>query len=201
MVEGFMNTPLRLSFTFGGLLFPETVAIAKRYQELPDWAALKAEADAGSLLRKTRGTTRDRYFREIRERLKSAWPFELELIARDGPGARYADFALCCRFYPLVGDFVREVLRDKAALKDERLDLSDYYHFLERKALVHPELLGISETTRTKLRSVTFRMLAEGMLMEKGKERRIKAPAIPKELAERYAERGDTRALEHLLAR
>ena len=194
-----MNTPYRLSFTFGGLLFPETVAIARRYSELPDWSILKAEADEGVLLRKTRGTTRSRYFREIRERLKGAWPFELELIAREGPGARYAAFALCARFYPLVGDFVREVLRDKIALKDDRLNYSDYYHFLERAAILHPELAELSETTRAKLRQVTFRMLAEGLLLEKGKEPGIRIPLLPADLVKHYKDQNDRLALEHLL--
>ncbi|MDP3178631.1 MAG: DUF1819 family protein, partial [Spirochaetaceae bacterium] len=147
-----MSETYRLSFSFGGLLFPESVAIAQRDRELPDWEALKAETKQGELLRKTRSSSRYRYFREIRDRINQAWPFELELIATEGIGARYAAFAMCCRYYRLVGDFVHEVVRDKVAMHEERLTLSDYYHFLEKKVPLHPELSTLSETTRAKLR-------------------------------------------------
>ena len=196
-----MNETYRLSFTFGGLLFPETVEIVRRYRELPDWNALKTEAVQGELIRKTRSSSRNRYFREIRDRLKQAWPFEIELIANDGPYARCASFALCCRYYRLIGDFVRDVLRDKVAMHEERLDFSDYYHFLEAKVPLHPELSALSETTRAKLRQVTFRMLTEGLLLEKGREHRIKIPPVPKELVRHYREQGDSMALDHLLYR
>jgi hypothetical protein len=67
------------------------------------------------------------------------------------------------------------------------------------KAQIHPELSTLSETTRAKLRQVTFRMLAEGMLLEKGREHLIKSPALPEELIRNYQEQGDSMALEHLL--
>ncbi|MCX7023418.1 MAG: DUF1819 family protein [Spirochaetes bacterium] len=196
-----MNEPYRLSFTFGGLLFPESVIIAQRYQALPDWDALKAEAKHGELLRKTRSSSRYRYFREIRDRFSQAWPFELELIAAEGNGARHAAFAICCRYYLLLGDFVHEVVRDKLAMREDHLGLSDYYHFLEEKAPFHPELSTLSEITLTKLRQVTFRMLTEGMLLENGREHRIKNPSVPESLVRKYREQGDTMALEHLLYR
>ena len=196
-----MSETYRLSFTFGGLLFPETVEIARRYQELPDWDAIKAEARQGELLRKTRSSSRDRYFREIRDRLCQAWPFEIELVAAEGNGARHAAFAICCRYYLLVGDFVHEVLRDKLAMHEDHLGFSDYYHFLEGKAPFHPELSTLSETTRSKLRQVTFRMLTEGMLLEKGREHRIRIPSVPDDLVHNYRELGDAMALEHLLHR
>jgi hypothetical protein len=196
-----MSETYRLSFTFGGLLFPESVVIAQRYRELSDWEALKAETKQGVLLRKTRSSSRYRYFREIKDRLNQAWPFELELIATEGTGSRYAAFAMCCRYYRLVGDFVHEVVRDKVAMHEDCLSLSDYYHFLEMKAPLHPELARLSETTRAKLRQVTFRMLTEGMLLEKAKEPRIRIPAVPEELVRQYHEQGDSMALEHLLYR
>lgn len=175
--------------------------IARRHQELPDWEALKAETKQGELLRKTRSSSRYRYFREIRDRFRGAWPFELEFIASERNGARHAAFAICCRYYLLVGDFAHEVLRDKIAMHEDHLSLSDYYHFLERKAPFHPELSRLSETTRSKLRQVTFRMLTEGMLLEKGREHRIRSPSVPEDLARNYREQGDTMALEHLLYR
>lgn len=194
-----MSETYRLSFTFGGLLFPETVVIAGRFREVPDWDVLKKEAKQGELLRKSRETSRYRYFREIRDRLSHAWPFELDLLATEGPGARYAAFAICGRHYRLVGDFVREVIRDKVAMGDDRVGFSDYYHFLEQKYPLHPELAELSETTRAKLRQVTFRMLTEGLLLEKGREHLLRVPELPDSLIQLYRIQGDYLALEHLL--
>lgn len=194
-----MSEPYRLSFTFGGLLFPETVVIAQRYRELPDWEALKAEATRGELLRKTRASSRYRYFREIRDRFTTAWPFEMELLAAEGLGARLAAFVICCRYYQVLGDFVREVVRDKVAMQEPNLAFSDYYHFLEGKRYLHPELTALSESTQAKLRQVMFRMLAEGTILEKGREHRIKVPTLPGSLVHRYEEHQDRHALDCLL--
>lgn len=64
-------------------------------------------------------------------------------------------------------------------MQERTLSFSDYYHFLEEKRYLHPELSAVSETTQAKLRQVTFRMLAEGTILEKGREHRIKVPVIP----------------------
>ena len=73
-----MNTrKYRLSFTFGGLLIPETQIVADAYVRLGDWEDVRKEVLAGSLLRKTRQESSRRYFREIRDRLKSAHQWEL----------------------------------------------------------------------------------------------------------------------------
>jgi hypothetical protein len=194
-----MSETYQLSFTFGGLLYPETAIIARRYREFPDWDALKMEASKGALLRKARESSRNRYFREIKARLCQAWPFEIDLLATEAPSARYAAFALCARYYQMVGDFVREIIREKVAMREDTLGFSDYYHFLESKKHIHPELDELSETTRAKLRQVTFRMLSEGLILEKGKEHRILVPELSDTLIRQYRGQGDYVALEHLL--
>ena len=196
-----MSEPYRLSFTFGGLLFPESVVIAQRYRAIPDWEALKAEAIRGELLRKTRASSRYRYFREIRDRFTAAWPFEIECIASEDIGARLAAFVISCRYYQVLGDFVREVVRDKIDMQERALSLSDYYHFQKEKRYLHPELTALSESTQAKLRQVTFRMLAEGTILEKGREHKIIVPILPESLVSQYEEHQDRLALDCLLYR
>jgi len=196
-----MENKYRLSFTSGALLLPETVTIAKRYLELHDWDALQSETLEGLLLRKTRASSRVRYFREIRARLMQAHPFELEYVAEDTNESCFVVFVICTRYYRLVGDFVRETLRDKIVMRDEALVFSDYFHFIEEKMKVHPELLELSETTRIKLRQVTFRMLNEGGLLQKGKNPRVTVPLLSEALVQKYLENNDVLALEHLLYR
>lgn len=194
-----MEDVYRLSFTFGGLLYPETVAILRRYEVVSDWNRLRSEAIHGTLLSKTRISSRYRYFREIRARMATAWPFELSLLASEAPGARLSAFVICCRYYRMLSDFVQEVVQDKVDMQEHNIELSDYYHFLERKRLQHPELLKLSESTQTKLRQVLFRMLEEGTLLDRGREHRIRIPSVPEALTQQYRKFKDTEALRYLI--
>jgi len=52
-----MQQAYKLSFVAGGLLLPETAAIASRYLEQPDWEAIRREVETGQLLRTTRSSS------------------------------------------------------------------------------------------------------------------------------------------------
>lgn len=188
----------RLSFTFGGLLLPETKTLARSYKELGDWALLRGEVLSGSILRKTRESSRYRYFREIRLRLEQAWPFEIDAIASEAEECRFIIFAICSRYYRLIGDFLSEVLADKIAMKQPKLGLDDYYHFIESKRSIHPELVSLSPTTEKKIRQVVFRMLIEGGFLCSDTWELI-TPSIPDRLIRQYKETDDYESLHNLL--
>jgi hypothetical protein len=61
-----MDKAYKLSFVAGGLLLPETAAIASRFLVQPDWEMIRKEVVTGKLLRTTRESSRARYFLEIR---------------------------------------------------------------------------------------------------------------------------------------
>lgn len=189
-----------LSFTAGGLLYRETVELAAGIlsQQKPDWEAIRAQVLSGALLHATRASSRLRYFHEIRQRFKSAHEFELAWIASEQEGARLAIFALCCRHYRFLGDFMEQIVLPKIVLGDTILTHADFYSFFESSAETHPQLRAITESSRRKVQSVTFRMLAESGLMD-SRTKTISEPMVPQDLAKHYRQAGDYPALRHLL--
>jgi len=194
-----MQKAYKLSFVAGGLLLRETVAIASRYLEQPDWDMIRKEVDAGQLLRTTRASSRTRYFQEIRRRFRVAAPFELAFLAGDVASSRLANFAICCRYYQFLGDFMVDVVRDKLRLGDRTLGNIDFYSFFEKQVSERPELAKLSTQTRTKIKTVLFRMLTEAEILDQG-TKILTAPRLPNEIVNAYQHAGDSDALVHLLA-
>ncbi len=194
-----MDKAYKLSFVAGGLLLPETAAIASRFLVQPDWEMIRKEVVTGKLLRTTRESSRARYFLEIRRRLKVAHPFELNILAGEPQNSRLANFAICCRYYQFLGDFMVDVVRDKLRLGDTSLGKVDFYSFFERQILERPELEKLSDSTRNKVRTVLFRMLVEAGIYDNATNT-LSAPPLPKDLMHVYQHAGDSDALVHLLA-
>ena len=194
-----MQKTYKLSFVAGGLLLPETAAIAGRYLEQPDWDVIRQGVEAGQLLRTTRASSRSRYFQEIRRRFRVAAPFEIPFLASETEFSRLANFAICCRYYQFLGDFMNEVVRDKLRLGDRTLGNVDFYSFFERPILESPELEKLSDSTRVKVKTVLFRMLSEAGIFDPD-TKTIAAPVLPKDLINAYQHAGDSDALVHLLA-
>lgn len=195
-----MEKPYKLSFTAGGLLYQQTIEIATRYlsEQKPDWEAIRTQVLSGTLLHTTRASSRTRYYLEIRRRFQSAHEFEIEWIANEKEGARLALFALCCRYYDFLGDFIQETIRHKLAIGDTILTVSDFYSFFEKKAETHAKLRTITESSRRKVQTVLFRMLAEAGIADL-QTHRFSVPVVPQALVEHYRKAGDYSALMHLL--
>ncbi len=151
----------KLSFTFGGLLLPETRIIAREYWAVRDWNRVKKDVLDKNLLQKTRKASRYRYFREIRDRINNAYSWELNILAneKDESIYRLVNLVIVSRYYKFVRDFVIEVIRYKVIGNDLIIMDYDYPTFFERKVVEHPELLEISESTKSKIQQVVFRAL------------------------------------------
>ena len=190
--------PYRLSFTFGGLLIPETQVISDAYIRLGDWDAVRDEVVVQNLLRKTRQESARRYVREIRERLKAAYDWELPIVAghEGGPDeCRLVILAIAARYYHLVWEFLTEVIRHKLIGGDYRVLGFEFESFWERKAEGAPEMLDITDTSRRKLVQVAYRMLQEAGYLPGGREGAIVPPTVPYGLQTRYAADGDQETL------
>ena len=184
----------RLSFTFGGLLIPETRIIADSFLRLGDWEAVRDEVVGQNLLKKPRQESARRYIREIRERLKGAYDWEVPIIAgRDGgpDEARLVLLAVTVRYYCLVWEFLVEVIRYKITGGDFKLLGFEIESFWERKAESASEMREITETSRKKLAQVVYRMLQEAGYLPGGRDGAIMAPNVPYGLTTRYAAERD----------
>ncbi|MFH1313008.1 MAG: BrxA family protein, partial [Candidatus Eisenbacteria bacterium] len=143
-----------------------------------------------NLLKKPRQASAQRYIREIRERLKGTYDWEVPIIAgHDGftDEARLVLLAATVRYYRLVWEFIVEVIRYKITGGDFKLLGFEFESFWERKAKGAAEMREITEKSRKKLVQVLYRMLQEAGYLPSGRDGVIVAPTVPYGLTTRYA--------------
>lgn len=151
-----------MSFTAGALLHRESLKVARLYDEVGDWQVTKVRVMDDNLLQmRTSGAAR-RIFWEIASRLKNLTPTELALLRTGAPQEqRHMLWLAICKRYRFIYDFAVEVVREKFIRLDFDLFYDDYDVFFNHKAEWHPEVEGIAESTRKKLRQVLFKMMRE----------------------------------------
>ena len=197
------TAPYRLSFTFGGLLVIETMAVLHAYAESEDWNVVRQILVEKGGLGKTRKTAAFRYFREIRDRLQVARDWEREMLISGPEGDRPAVLlAIVARYYRVIGDYLGQVVRDRLEHGPDALESYLFTGFLERQADQHPQVVQLSATTVDKLRSVCMRMLREaGVAIGRREPYAIAAPRLSDGARERYCTMGTSEDLAHLLFR
>jgi len=190
----------RLSFTFGGLLIPETRSIAASWQETGDWTEIHRRCAQENLLGKTRFSAAYRYFGEIKARLGEAYPWEIEAVASEALDTRAILLALVSRYYRLIGDFLNEVVRERVSVGLHEIESFHFRSFVTDRTPVHPELAEVAASTADKLNSVAIRMLREGGIIPAGAGPwRVSRPELLPETRERYCIAGTEEDLRHLL--
>lgn len=155
-----------MSFTTGGLLYNESVKIAELYLELKDWNIVRTEVISKNLLQARRQNTSRRVCSEIISRLKKLTISELELLINSSfKEQNYILWIAVCRRYKFIGDFGREVLRERYLSMQTEIHYEDYEYYFSKKSELHPELDDLSPATRYKLRQIVFKMLKEAEIL------------------------------------
>lgn len=70
-------------------------------------------------------------------------------------------FYAACRYYPIIADFMLEVVLNKWYNMDYELLTDDFQYFLYQKMDSHPELEDISDGTKYKCSQVVLKMLKD----------------------------------------
>ncbi|WP_167883593.1 DUF1819 family protein [Leptospira ognonensis] len=160
----------KLSFSVNRVFLNESVSIANLYLKLKDWEEVALEVSKQNLLQTRMQSSSKRLSREILGRLITFDMTELEFLAEASSiDQKYLLWIAICRRYSLIGEFSTEVLREKFLALNLRLTYADFDAFVFAKAVFHPELDFLQETTRKKIRQVLFSLMREvGLLTEKG---------------------------------
>ena len=161
----------RLSFTAGGLLLAESLALAARFLEIGDWNSVQVWAVETNLLQARTLSSAKRICSELITRLSRLSNTELQrLVASHSDERRVWLWIAICRAYALIREFAVEVVHERylAGTRDP-LTLADYQEFLERKMVAGDELAKASSATRAKIRQKTFQLLQEVGLISKEK--------------------------------
>lgn len=155
-----------LSFTSGALLTREAVIAAPLFLEARDWNAVRNRLRAENLLQARTASSGFRLAREVAQRLAVLTDAELHLLQDASPSERgHLMWIAACRRYAFIGDFAEEVVRERFLLLTPTLGYDDFDSFVRGKALWHPELAEVKDSTLQKLRSTVFRMLTEAGLL------------------------------------
>jgi hypothetical protein len=158
-----------LSFTSGALLTREAVIAVPLYLDVRDWSIVRDQLRAENLLQARTASSGFRLAREVAQRLAVLTDAELELLRDASPSERdHLMWVAACRRYAVIGDFAEEVLRERFLLLTPSLSYEDFDSFVRRKALWHPELAEVKDSTLRKLRSTVFKMLTEAGLLVGG---------------------------------
>lgn len=158
-----------LSFTSGALLIREALVAAPVFLEIGDWAATQTRLREENLLQARTPASALRLAREVTQRLSVFNKAELELLCEaTASEVRHLMWVAACRRYAFIGDFAEEVLRERFLLLTSSLGHEEFDSFLRSKALWHPELEELQESTLKKLRATLFRMMHEADLVVAG---------------------------------
>lgn len=159
-----------LSFTSGALLTREALVALPLYHRTRDWAAVRKLIGKDNLLQARTVSSGFRLAREVAQRLAALSDEELNLLADASATERgYLMWAAACRRYAFIGEFADEVVSERFLLLTPTLTHAEFDAFVRGKALWHPEMEELKESTLKKLRAVVFRMLTEaGLLTDKG---------------------------------
>lgn len=155
-----------LSFTSGALLSREAGIAAPLYLECHDWGTVRVRLAEENLFQARTASSGARLAREVVQRLMVFTDDELALLVEASRGERILlMWVAACRRYAFIGEFAEEVVRERYLLLTPTLGYAEFNNFVSGKALWHPELAELKESTLKKLRSTVFRMLTEADLL------------------------------------
>jgi hypothetical protein len=160
----------RFSFTAGALLHEEMVLAANELiNEHFELERLSAE-----VLKKDRSKTNKREFAEVALRLKTLDKKEVEFLAKGSLAvSKQVALLACIRAYDFIRDFFDHVILEKVTLFDFSLTERDYISFVRSKEMDHPELEGLADSTKYKVKQVLFKMLVQAELIDSIKSKQI----------------------------
>ena len=144
----------------------ESTALAAVYLQQADWTAAKAVVLDHNLFQTRTESTARRKLRELIPRLSTLTHEQLQLIVSGSISEQRALLWLSvCKRNPILKDFATMVVREKYLTLDLRIRTTDFDRFLDSQSVWHAELEKLTANTRTKLATVTMRMLREAELV------------------------------------
>ncbi len=151
----------------GSLLVKESRKVADLLIQGYRDKALIEEILQDNILQKRSLVTARRQTRLIRDRLL---PFDQDfwLMVRDATHEQTTQVLLCAaiKHSRLLGDFIRQVIHTQITIYKTSVSTRDWDQFFEQCELAQPSLAAWSASTRTKIRQVIFRMLAEAKIID-----------------------------------
>ena len=164
---GVLEVRYKADITAGALKLPESRLIADLLLRQVDAEGWKDAIVTKNVLQARNPATARRLTTLIRRRLETMGP-ELWKLVRDGNGtvAAHAVLAAAVKHSPLLGDFLHIVVAEQYRLFSPALSRKLFADYLEGCRERDPDMPQWNETTRRRLRSSVFQMLAQAGYIE-----------------------------------
>jgi len=187
----------KADITAGSLKVPESRVIADLLLKGVDERGWKEAIQKDNVLQVKNPATAVRIGRLIRKRLELMGP-ELWRLVRDGIGtvATHAVLAAAVKHSPLLGDFLNLVIREQYRLFSTALSNKLWNDYLNECRARDPDMPVWNESTRKRLRSSVFQMLAQAGYIENTRSKKLQTVHIALQVLQ-YLEKYD----EHYVLR
>lgn len=164
----------------GSLMLPESRRVAAFMLTCPDEAAWrKAFSLEENLLQKNKPATARRMARLIRNRLEGVDERTLQLVAKGEREVAIQVLLACAiKHSRLLGDFIRDVYRDRLRRMEIALDPRGWDNFLQECEHRDQTVSGWSQSTRKKIFQVVVRILAEAGYLDSTRRMRLTVPML-----------------------
>lgn len=167
-----MSKTYSLSMSGSSARMQESLIAAREFLELGDWQATRAKLVDENLFQLNAVSSRKRVVAEIVKRLRMLTDRELEFFVSSYGDDRCAIlWVAICRTYQFVYDLSEEVIVERFNRTIPDFTQESYDVFFDEQAEIHPELEGMTESGRKKMRNTVLRMLMECHLVDE--DRRI----------------------------
>lgn len=169
----------KADITAGALKLPESRIIADLLLQRVDVAGWKDAIVTKNALQARNPATARRLTKLIRGRLETMGP-DLWRLVRDGKGtvASHAVFVAAVKHSPLLGDFLEIVVGEQYRQFGTELSNKLFAEYLEGCRERDPDMPQWNETTRRRLRSSVFQMLAQAGYVENTRTLKLQAVHI-----------------------
>ena len=173
----------KADITAGALKLPESRFVADLLFRQVDAEGWRDAIVSKNILQARNPATARRLTRLIRGRLETMGPSLWKLV-RDGNGtvATLAVFAAAVKHSPLLGDFLDIVVRGQYQLFSTALTKKLWAHYLEGCRERDPDMPLWNETTRRRLRSSVFQMLAQTGYIENNRSLKLQTVDVADEV-------------------
>ena len=153
----------RMSFSVGGLMLNEGLAIAKVYRVGEPWVSARERLLSQGTSSFPKVASQTRALREVYDRIGHLSDAERQYLSEEADRAdqQAMMWLAICRTYSFVHEFAVEVINERYQSWRLDLGLEVFDRFLAEKADCDPSLAELSSSTCAKLRQVLYRILRE----------------------------------------
>jgi len=155
-----------MSFTAGGLFLLESMSVAETYLRQKDWEKTKEIVLEENTIQSKTNASLIRFNREIISRLQLLSDAQIKLLVEGSTNEKkLVLWVATCRKHQFINDFAIEVVREKFLQLNFKMAYKDFDIFFNQKAEWHDELDKLTDSSRSKLRQVLFRMMREADIL------------------------------------